>query len=115
MARKIEVDEGELKHGLLGLVLALVEIIVEALRTQAVARVEEGTLTEKEVERLGLALMDLDEAITRIKAEQEIEEAVASVRSGLDDAVDELLSSFLLTEGEDSCRKETGRSWGGTA
>ena len=41
----IKVDEDNLKQGLLGLVVALVEIIKEALERQALRRIETGRLT----------------------------------------------------------------------
>ncbi len=63
----IDIDTDNLKHGLLGLVIALVEIIEDALNLQAIKRMEGGTLSEEEMERLGEALMDLDVAIEEIK------------------------------------------------
>jgi len=38
----IDIDERNLKHGVLGLVVALVEIIKDALRLQALKRMEGG-------------------------------------------------------------------------
>jgi len=52
---------------------------------------EGGSLTEEEMERLGEALMDLDEAIEQIKQDNDITESVRSVRDGLDNAVDDIL------------------------
>ncbi|MDI6640389.1 MAG: gas vesicle protein K, partial [Methanocellales archaeon] len=63
----VDIDEDNLKQGILGLVIALVEIIKDALEEQALRRIEGGSLTEEEVERLGEALMDLDEALESIK------------------------------------------------
>jgi len=91
----INIDEKNLKHGVLGLVLAIVEIIKDALRTQAIRRMEGGSLTEEEVERLGRAMMDLDKAVEQIKEEQGIGEAVQSVRDGLDDLVDEVIDGMV--------------------
>jgi len=91
----INIDEKNLKHGLLGLVLALIEIIRDALRLQAMRRVEGGSLTEEEVERLGNAFIELDKAIEQIKREQGISEAVANVREGLDDLVDDALRTLV--------------------
>ncbi|MEK7874905.1 MAG: gas vesicle protein K, partial [Pseudomonadota bacterium] len=88
----VNIDEKSLKHGVLGLVIALVEIIKDALRLQALKRMEGGSLTEAEVERLGEALMELDIAIEEIKQEQGITEAVKSVRDGLDELVDDILN-----------------------
>ncbi|MFQ5916762.1 MAG: gas vesicle protein K [Candidatus Binatia bacterium] len=91
----LDIDEKNLKHGVLGLVLALVEIIKDALRTQAIRRMEGGSLTEEEVERLGRAMMDLDKAIEQIKEEQGVGEAVQSVRDGLDDLVDDVIDAVV--------------------
>ena len=91
----INIDEKKLKHGLLGLVLALIEIIRDALRHQAMRRVDGGSLTEEEVERLGNAFAELDKAIEQIKQEQGISEAVANVREGLDDLVDDALRALV--------------------
>ena len=94
----IDIDEDNLKHGVLGLVLALVEIIRDALRLQAFKRMEGGSLTEEEMERLGEALMDLDIAIEEIKKEQGITESVKSVRDGLDSIVDDVLDRIINPE-----------------
>ena len=94
----IDIDENNLKHGVLGLVLALVEIIQDALRLQAFKRMEGGSLTEEEMERLGEALMDLDTAIEGIKEEQGITESVKSVRDGLDSIVDDVLDRIINPE-----------------
>ena len=42
----IEIDSQSVKHGVLGLVVALVEIVRDALKLQALHRVEAGSLTE---------------------------------------------------------------------
>lgn len=87
----IEINEDNLKQGLLGLVVALAEIIKEVLEHQALRRMESGKLTDAEVERLGSALIELDEALERIKRENGIEEGVRSVREGLDQVADEVI------------------------
>jgi hypothetical protein len=94
----LDIHEDNLKQGVLGLVLALVEIIRDALRLQAFKRMEGGSLTEEEIERLGEALMDLDVAIEEIKKEQGITESVKSVRDGLDSIVDDVIDKMLNPE-----------------
>lgn len=91
----LDIDEKDLKNGVLGLVVALVEIITEALRLQAMKRMEGGSLTDAEVERLGEALMDLDAAIEKIKVEIGVTESVKAVRDGLDRVVDDVIDSIL--------------------
>jgi hypothetical protein len=91
----IDIDEDNLKQGLLGVVVALVEIIEEALERQAIRRIESGRLSDEEVGRLSDALADLNEALENIKKENDIEDAVASVRDGLDQISDEVIDKFL--------------------
>jgi hypothetical protein len=94
----VDIDEKSLKYGVLGLVIALVEIIKDALKLQAIKRMEGGSLTEEEMERLGQALMELDNAIEEIKEEQGIIESVKSVRDGLDEIVDDVLDKMINPE-----------------
>ncbi len=94
----IEINEGNLKHGVLGLVLALVEVIRDALKIQALKRMEGGSLSEEECERLGKALMDLDSALEEIKEEQGITESVRAVRDGLDEIVDDVMDRLINPE-----------------
>ncbi len=104
----IDIDTDNLKHGVLGLVIALVEIIRDALRIQAFKRMEGGSLNEDEVERLGEVLMDLDTAIEQIKEEQGITQSVQSVRDGLDSIVDDVLDKMINPERwrEEACEKQ---------
>ena len=94
----IAVDERNLKEGVLGLVMAVVEVIRDVLRIEALKRMESGHLTEEECERLGEALMDLDTALEEIKQEQGIAEAVQSVRDGLDKIVDDVIDRIVNPE-----------------
>ena len=107
----IDIDADNLKHGVLGLVIALVEVIRDALKLQASKRMEGGSLKEDEVERLGQALMELDTAIEQIKEEQGIAQAVQSVRDGLDNVVDDLLDQMINPERwkEKTCEKQIER------
>ena len=100
----LEIDENNLKSGVLGLVVALVEVIRDALKMQAIKRMDSGTLSDDEVERLGRALMELDGAIEEIKAEHDITETVYGIREGLDDIVDDMLDRIINPErwGEDN-------------
>lgn len=97
----INLDEDNLKQGVLGLVIALVQIIRDALRIQAMKRMEGGGLTEDEIDRLGRTLMDMDEVIEDIIREQGLTETVQSVRNGLDSLVDDFLDQMICP-----CRKK---------
>ncbi|GAA1933307.1 MULTISPECIES: gas vesicle protein K [Brevibacterium] len=91
----LNVDEESLKHGVLTLVVTLVEVIQEALETQAVRRMEGGDLTDDEQNRLGEALLELDEAMDQIKAEHGITGSVDDLHRGLDDVVDEVVDKLI--------------------
>ena len=88
----IDINEDNLKQGLLGLIVALVEIIKEALERQALRRIENGKLSASEEARLSEALADLDEALEHIKKENNIEDVVESVNDGLTEVVDIFLN-----------------------
>jgi molecular chaperone DnaK (HSP70) len=92
----INIDEGNLKQGIMGLVVGLVEIIQEVLERQAIRRMEGGRLSDDEIERLGTALSDLKEALENIKKENDLEDAVRSVREGLDDVAGDVVNKFNI-------------------
>jgi len=106
----IDIDEDNLKHGLLGLVIAIVEIIRDALKHQALRRMEGGSLNDEEIERLGRALEEIDIAIDQLKKEQGITETVKNVRDGLDDLVDDVLDQMVNPErwAKEEVKKERG-------
>jgi hypothetical protein len=91
----IKIDEKNLKKGVLGLVIALVEIITELLEKQALLRIENESLSDEEIERLGDSLADLSEALKIIKADNNIEDTVESIRCGLDEVVDDVVDKLI--------------------
>jgi hypothetical protein len=92
----LEVDAENLKEGLLGLVVALVEVIAEVLKVQAVKRCTGGTLSEDGIERLGQGIMDIEEVLAKIKSEQGLEQTVNDIRTELDDLIDQLLDTIIV-------------------
>lgn len=56
-------DPEEVQKSVARLVLALVEFLRKLMEKQAIRRMEAGTLTEEEVENVGLALMRLEETL----------------------------------------------------
>jgi hypothetical protein len=63
---RINVDPEGVEQGLAQLVLTLVEFVRQLLERQAVRRMEGGSLTDEEVERVGLALMKLEEKVHQL-------------------------------------------------
>ena len=63
LPERIDVDPDDVERGLAGLVLGLVELLRQVLERQAVRRMEGGTLTDDEIERVGVALMRLEKKV----------------------------------------------------
>jgi len=57
---RINVDPEGVEQGLAKLVLTLVEFLRQLLERQAIRRMDGGTLTDDEIERVGVALMRLE-------------------------------------------------------
>lgn len=98
MTATIELEDKNLKSNLLGLAVALVEIIKDTLKLQAVRRMEKGKLSDEEIERLGKALMNLEKAVEEIKEEHAIGKAVKDVRNELDNGVVNALENIIVEE-----------------
>jgi hypothetical protein len=63
----INADEGNVEQGLAKLVLSLIELLRQLLEKQALRRMESGTLSDDEIERLGVTFMKLQQRITELK------------------------------------------------
>ena len=64
---RIEVDRDDVERGFASLVLTVVELLRQLMERQAIRRVEVGDLPDETVERLGLGLMRLEEAMTELR------------------------------------------------
>jgi len=61
-------DPEEVQRSVARLLLALAEFLRKLMEKQAIRRMEAGTLTDEEVEKLGLSLMRLEETLHEIAA-----------------------------------------------
>jgi len=64
---RISADPEIVENGLAKLVLSIIELIRRLLEKQALRRMDGGNLTEEEIERLGNALMKLEEKMAELK------------------------------------------------
>lgn len=64
---RISADPEVVENGLAKLVLSIIELVRRLLEKQALRRMDRGTLTEPEIERLGSALMKLEEKMGEMK------------------------------------------------
>ncbi len=65
---RISADPEIVENGLARLVLAIIELVRRLLERQALRRMDGDNLSEEEIERLGSALMKLEEKMAEMKA-----------------------------------------------
>jgi hypothetical protein len=81
---RIDADADQLDKGLARLVVAILELVRQLLERQSVRRMEAGSLTDEEVERLGRALQVLQRRLA------EVQDSFAIDRSDVQPAVDRI-------------------------
>lgn len=64
---RVNADTETVENGLARLVLTLIEVLRKVLEHQAIRRMEGGHLTDAEVERLGVALLRLNDRMQEMK------------------------------------------------
>ena len=67
LPERIDADPDNMEQGLARLVLTLIEVLRKVLEHQAVRRMEGGSLSAEEIERLGLALLRLNDRMNELK------------------------------------------------
>jgi hypothetical protein len=67
LPERINADPDKVEQGLARLVLTVIELLRRVLEHQAVRRMDGGTLTDEQIERLGLALLKLNERMDELK------------------------------------------------
>jgi hypothetical protein len=71
---RLNLDANGPKNGLGQLVLTLVKLLHELLERQAIRRIEAGSLSDAQIERLGLTLMRQAQQIERLRKEFGLED-----------------------------------------
>ncbi len=64
---RLDADREDVARGLAQLVLTLIELLRQLMERQAIRRVEAGGLSDDQVERLGQALMALEQRMDELK------------------------------------------------
>jgi len=67
LPKRIDANPENVDKGLAKLVLTLIELIRKLLEKQAMRRVEAGSLSDEEIERLGETLMKLENRMEELK------------------------------------------------
>lgn len=68
LPERVTIDPEKVERDLARLVLGVVELLRQLLERQAIRRVENGTLSEDEIERLGETLLKLETRMRELKA-----------------------------------------------
>ncbi len=67
LPERLDLEREDLDRGLAQLVLTVLELLRQVLERQAVGRMESGSLSEEEVERLGQAFLRLRQRMDELK------------------------------------------------
>jgi hypothetical protein len=67
LGHRVDLDADPPARGLVSLVLTVVELLRQLMERQALRRLDQGSLTAEQVERLGTALMALEEQMTALR------------------------------------------------
>src|SRR6185295_11927730 len=67
LPERINADPDKVEQGLARLVLTVIELLRRVLEHQAVRRMDGGSLSDEQIERLGLALLRLNERMDEMK------------------------------------------------
>ena len=67
LPRRVNADPEGVERGLAKLVLTLIELLRQLLERQALKRVESGSLTDEEIERLGTTFQKLQARMDELK------------------------------------------------
>jgi CRISPR/Cas system-associated endonuclease Cas1 len=67
LPRRLNADPESLEKGLAQLVLTVIELLRQLMERQALRRIEGGSLTDEEVERLGQTFLALSERMDELK------------------------------------------------
>jgi CRISPR/Cas system-associated endonuclease Cas1 len=67
-ARRLRLDDDpeKVEKGLATLVLTIVELLRQLMERQALRRVEDGSLSDDQIERIGTTLMSLESRMTEL-------------------------------------------------
>jgi hypothetical protein len=82
MPERINADAEAIENGLAKLVLSIIELVRRLLEKQALRRMDAGNLSDAEIERLGSALMKLEEKMAELKAAFGLDDEQLNIKLG---------------------------------
>ncbi len=82
LPRRVNADPERVERGLAQLVLTLIELLRQLMERQALRRIEGGSLTDDEIERLGQTFMKLEQRMEELKRQFGLEDEDLNVNLG---------------------------------
>jgi CRISPR/Cas system-associated endonuclease Cas1 len=67
MTQRINSDPESVERGLVSLVLTIVELLRQLMERQAIRRIDDGDLSDEQIERIGTTLMLLAEKMDELR------------------------------------------------
>jgi len=80
--QRLETDAESVERDLFKLVLTIIELVRQLMEKQALRRVDEGDLTDEQIEGLGNGLMHLEQAMDELKARYDLTAADLNIDLG---------------------------------
>jgi hypothetical protein len=72
LPQRLETDAESVERDLFKLVLTIIELVRQLMEKQALRRVDEGNLTDEQIEGLGTGLMHLEQAMDDLKSRYDL-------------------------------------------
>lgn len=72
LPQRLSTDPESVERDLVRLVLTIVELVRQLMEKQALRRVDQGDLTEEQIEALGTGLMRLEQAMDDLKSRHDL-------------------------------------------
>ena len=82
LPRRVNADPEQVERGLAQLVLTLVELLRQLMERQALRRMDNGTLTDEQIERLGETFMKLEQRMNELKEHFELNDRDLNLNLG---------------------------------
>ena len=82
LPQRLETDAKSVERDLFKLVLTIIELVRQLMEAQALRRVDQGDLSDEQVEGLGLGLMHLEEAMEELKGRYDLTTADLNIDLG---------------------------------
>ena len=91
LTQRLETDPDSVERDLFKLVLTIIELVRQLMEAQALRRVDEGDLTDDQIEALGVGLSHLEDAVEDLKSRYDLTTADLNIDLG---PLGTLLSDF---------------------